>query len=301
MKTFDSICMQLEKINQDLVINPVETSFHEIGELALAVYPRPESSETIADVVIADQLNVSPILKWLAWGIYDSDKLVAWGRTSREGHFCLNLPAGDYTIRFVPDCEDELDREILQRINDLDARSLIEEFDTVNGGAWWDEPLVGERELVGGGVGFADEVDPYALPEGKNAGLCNNGTAFKLDFPVRSAEHPNAPEFVFGCALVELLNASGKVVARALMPVREHNGRNFGDLQIDDLWDEELFRGMELGWNSLDSGLIGNLKTSTSGREWLTDQLKTLLSRPMVKYDEALKDKVNAALKFIDE
>jgi len=63
MKTFDSICRQLDDIYESLVINPANTSFHEIGELALAVYPRPVTSGPVADVVIADQLNVSPILK----------------------------------------------------------------------------------------------------------------------------------------------------------------------------------------------------------------------------------------------
>lgn len=187
------------------------------------------------------------------------------------------------------------------RIDDQDARSLIQDFDTASGASWWDERLVGELELVGGGVGFSDDPDPYALPEGKNAGLCNNGTAFKLDFPVRSDEHPNAPEFPFGCAMVELLNENGKVLARVLMPVREHNGRNFGDLEVDGLWDGDRTEQMQVGWNSLEPELMEKLKSSTQGRNWLNEQLKQLLSRPLVRYDDALKTKVESALKMVAE
>jgi len=101
--------------------------------------------------------------------------------------------------------------------------------------------------------------------------------------------------------MVELLNENGKVLARVLMPVREHNGRNFGDLEVDGLWDGDRTEQMQVGWNSLEPELMEKLKSSTQGRNWLNEQLKQLLSRPLVRYDDALKTKVESALKMVAE
>ena len=204
--TYEDILFELDKCFDSVLFDPSKELLYESGVLCLSAlsYEKRANTHLIGILVQAGPAGLPsvPLLQYLTYGIFNRNQLVRSGRTDNRGHLFVELPDGDYRIRFAATPYTRAERMVLESVGDPDAEAILEECFEVGIG-------VGEAFAI---AAYEDEIafesDSQSkssnLPEGVNAGLSKDGNWFQIDYPI-DEQDPNAVQFKFGCAMVEIV------------------------------------------------------------------------------------------------
>jgi len=313
MTSFNTLCNELRQIFEQVRFNPVEASVHDLGEVALSVFPRPSNGDhPVVSVVLTAGLTPPSDLKFLYYGVFDeNDELVGAGRTGALGEFLARIPAGTYRVRYVPEPAPELaayDCAVLDAVDDGEARAMLEELlvaqvnvprvrsveETLHDA--WTNHLQAASYGEGAMFETADPMVAEWLPEGKMIGLSINGKWFCVDVPAQNISDgvPDERVFPYGVLLVEYLADDSNVVGQGLLVVGYDGQRYKGRIRVDEITDIDRpllhnFRWEHIGTED-DEG-IGRLDVIA---------VRKLLQKPLVKDNAELRRRIDALLSRIE-
>ena len=103
--TYEDILFELDKCFDSVLFDPSKELLYESGVLCLSAlsYEKRANTHLIGILVQAGPAGLPsvPLLQYLAYGIFNRNQLVRSGRTDNRGHLFVELPDGDYRIRFA--------------------------------------------------------------------------------------------------------------------------------------------------------------------------------------------------------
>ncbi|MEM7476656.1 MAG: hypothetical protein AAF483_16840 [Planctomycetota bacterium] len=298
MIQYEDLCSTLNDLFSSAIINPERASLDEAGELSLAVFPRQEhddGSRTVS-VMLTHSLTIPANLKFLIYGVFDSEgDLVGFGRTDRHGAFLAKMQPGEYRIRYLAEAELEVDRVILEAIDDAETRTMLDELDaSVSFGQWFadltrhsDDPLLDFDEQL---VTFSEESSGEDwLAEGEYLGLSINRKWFCIEMPFDFIPEKYAAEelFPYGIMQVSYHSNDGKLLGSGLMTVNvDSRQRLVGRIRIEKFVQVDSPRLARFSWEHIgkqDDALIAKLDV---------EEVKALLESEVVSFNADLRRKI---------